>query len=139
MCGEGSRRGNMPQRASETQINSYYQEYFPLKEFCSLLSRSWLGESQLHRREIAFELHGNAYVRYQNVSSEDELLRLFRSKRAVDPATFAGRAAEVVGAGVGVLEAGLLRRLLSGRFCVGTHRETGTPDPGCVKVLSLEP
>lgn len=71
----------MPQRASETQINSYYQEYFPLKEFCSLLSRSWLGESQLHRREIALELHDNAYIRYQSVSSADELLRLFRSKR----------------------------------------------------------
>tara|TARA_B100001109_G_scaffold196044_1_gene162626 strand:+ start:1507 stop:1770 length:264 start_codon:yes stop_codon:yes gene_type:complete len=71
----------MPQRASETQINAYYENHFPRREFCELLSRSWLGESQLHRREIALELHGDAYVRYQAASSEDELLRLFRSKR----------------------------------------------------------
>ncbi len=71
----------MPQRASEAQINAYYERHFPRKEFCSLLSRSWLGDSQLHRREIALELHGNAYIRYRSVSSEEELLRLFESKR----------------------------------------------------------
>ena len=71
----------MPKVASVAQINTYYENHFPRKAFCSLLARSWLGESQLRHREIALELHNNAYVRYRSVGDAEDLLCLFRKKR----------------------------------------------------------
>tara|TARA_Y100000389_G_scaffold202253_2_gene247028 strand:+ start:8146 stop:9828 length:1683 start_codon:yes stop_codon:yes gene_type:complete len=71
----------MPRRASEEEINVYYEHHFPRDAFCALLSRKWLGGCQLHRREIALDLHNGAFLRTQSVSSPHELLRLFRSKR----------------------------------------------------------
>ncbi len=67
--------------ADEREIDAYYSHLFPKKELCDILSRKWLGASQLHLREIALELHGNAYVRYLSVSSPEDLLRLLTSKR----------------------------------------------------------
>ena len=62
-------------------LSAYYAKYFPADVLCELLSRSWRGQSQLHKREICVENVDACYIRWLSVSSHTELRALFKEKR----------------------------------------------------------
>lgn len=58
----------------------YYTSFFPHDAACALLGRAWRGPSQLHLRELCVETRDSVYIRWQSVSSPEELKQLFSSK-----------------------------------------------------------
>jgi DNA primase small subunit len=69
----------MPGADDTTQ---YYRNFFPHETACALLGRAWRGSSQLHLRELCVETKDAAYIRWQSVSSPEELKQLFINKNA---------------------------------------------------------
>lgn len=62
------------------EIDVYYRKFFPHATACKLLGRAWMGTSSLHLRELCIETKDAAYIRWQSVSSPEELKELFASK-----------------------------------------------------------
>jgi DNA primase small subunit len=71
----------MTNPGATTALSAYYANYFPADVLCELLSRSWRGQSQLHKRELCIENVDACYIRWLSVASHDELRVLFKDKR----------------------------------------------------------
>jgi DNA primase small subunit len=67
--------------ANVSEYSHYYDKLFPHNDLCRLLGRTWsAGEDLLKCREFALETHDGVYIRWQSVSSAEELRKLFLVK-----------------------------------------------------------
>ena len=65
---------------ADSDIDMYYRKFFPHATACKMLGRAWRGSSSLHLRELCIETKEQAYIRWQCVSSPEELKELFATK-----------------------------------------------------------
>lgn len=71
----------MTNPGATNDLSVYYSEYFPADVLCELLSRSWRGTSQLHKRELCIENVDACYIRWLSVPAHADLRVLFKEKR----------------------------------------------------------